>query len=487
MTLQRAVLVEEFPEFVTPWELRHAFDGQPSVLLENPGAPSALGRYAFLGGDAFLRFEVEMGAAWVGPPDMLSAQHGHPLDVLAGLLAAYRVGSPAWREGLPPFLGGAMGYLGYGLQADPGAAFRALSGDPLHVPAASLLFCGSVVAADLQARRTWRVTQAFDEVQARAEERARALMASLRERTARRAAEVFPEGLKRPVGRLTELGVRAAGFQPRVSREAYEATVQRARELIHAGTLFEVCTSQRFEGEYDGSGERLYAALRGLNPAPFAAWFRDGTFEVACSSPERFVRLDREGRVETRPIKGTRPRGGTPEEDARLKEELATAEKDRAENLMIVDLSRNDLGRVCEFGSVEVPGLCEVEAHPFTFQLVSTVVGQLRPGLGPVDVVRAAFPGGSMTGAPKVEAMRQIAAMEPTPRGVFAGSMGYLDFDGTMDLNIVIRTLVKKGSRVGFSVGGAVVADSDPHEEYQETLDKAHALVAAVEAARKGV
>lgn len=248
--------------------------------------------------------------------------------------------------------------------------------------------------------------------------------------------------------------------------------------------MFEVCTSQRFEGEYPGSGERLYAALRALNPAPFAAWLRTGSFEVACSSPERFVRLDRTGRVETRPIKGTRPRGASPGEDDRLRAELAQSEKDRAENLMIVDLSRNDLGRVCEFGSVQVPGLCEVEPHPFTFQLVSTVVGQLRAGLGPVDVVRAAFPGGSMTGAPKVEAMKQIAALEPTPRGVFAGSIGYIDFDGAMDLNIVIRTLVKRGDRVGFSVGGAVVADSEPHEEYQETLDKAHALVAAVEAAR---
>jgi para-aminobenzoate synthetase component 1 len=483
MTLKRAVVVEEFAEFVTPWELRHAFDGQPSVLLENPGAPSALGRYAFLGGDAFLRFEVEMGAAWVGPPDMLQAREGDPLDVLAKLLESYRVGPKAWREGLPPFLGGVMGYLGYGLQEGAASSFRAL-GEPLHVPAASLLFCGSVVAADLQERRTWRVTQAFDEVQARAEEKAETLMASLRERTAGRAPEVFPGGLRRPSGRLTELGVREAGFRPRVSREAYEATVQRARDEIHAGTLFEVCTSQRFEGEYEGSGERLYAALRALNPAPFAAWVRGEGFEVACSSPERFVRLDRAGRVETRPIKGTRPRGSTPEEDARLREELSSAEKDRAENLMIVDLSRNDLGRVCEFGSVQVPGLCEVEAHPFTFQLVSTVVGQLRAGLGPLDVVRAAFPGGSMTGAPKVEAMRQIAVMEPTERGVFAGSIGYVDFDGAMDLNIVIRTLVKKGSQVGFSVGGAVVADSEPHEEYRETLDKAHALVAAVEAAR---
>jgi para-aminobenzoate synthetase component 1 len=388
---------------------------------------------------------------------------------------------------MPPFLGGAVGYLGYELLSAVEPSVQLRAADELGVPEASLLFCGSVVAADLRERRTWRVGQAFDEDRERAWARAGALVASLRGRMEGGSAGPFPQGLARPAGRLDEAGVRAAGFVPRVSRAAYEETVRRAREEIVAGTLFEVCTSQRFDGEYAGSGERLYAALRAMNPAPFGAWLRMPGLEVACSSPERFVKLDRAGRVETRPIKGTRPRGRTPEEDARLRSELASSEKDRAENVMIVDLARNDLGRVCAFGSVEVPGLCEVEAHPFTFQLVSTVVGQLRAGLGPVDVLRAAFPGGSMTGAPKVEAMRQIDALEPARRGGFSGSIGYLDFDGAMDLNIVIRTLVKQGERVSFSVGGAVVADSEPGEEYRETLDKAHALVAAVEAARKGV
>ena len=488
MSMHRAVVVEEFPEFVTPWELRHAFGDGPSVLLENPGAPSELGRYAFLGGDAFLRFEVSAGGmTWAGPPEVLSLRHGNPLDVLAALLDEYRCEPVAARDGLPPFLGGAMGYLGYELLSAVEPSVLPSRRDELGVPEAVLLFCGSVVAADLVARRSWRVAQAFDEDPARAGARAAELMARLRERTATRAPELFPGGLQRPSGRLTEEGVEAAGFKPRVSRAAYEATVEQARDDICAGTLFEVCTSQRFDGTYAGSGERLYAALRALNPAPFGAWLRLEGLDIACSSPERFVKLDREGRVETRPIKGTRPRGATPGEDARLAAELASAEKDRAENLMIVDLARNDLGRVCEFGTVQVPSLCAVEAHPFTFQLVSTVVGQVRAGVGPVEVVEAAFPGGSMTGAPKVEAMRRIATLEPARRGVFAGSIGYVDFDGGMDLNIVIRTLVKQGERVSFSVGGAVVADSEPHAEYRETLDKAHALVAAVEAARKGV
>ena len=485
MTLHRAIRVQELESFATPWELRNAFGDGPSVLLENPGAPSELGRYAFLGGDPFLRYEVKLGAAWVGPPDMLQMQQGNPLDVLAGLLERYRVGSSAWRPGMPPFLGGVMGVLGYELLAAVEPSVQLRPPDFFGPPVASLLFCGSVVAADLQEKRAWRVTQAFDVVHSEAEARAEALMVRLRARTAERAPEVFPGGLARPVGRLSELGVRAAGFEPRVSREAYEQTVEQAKADIREGRLFEVCTSQRFEGRYGGTGERLYAALRALNPAPFAAWLRLDGLEVACSSPERFVRLDREGWVQTRPIKGTRPRGGSEAEDAHFREELAASEKDRAENLMIVDLARNDLGRVCEFGTVRVPHLCEVEAHPFTFQLVSTVVGRLRAGLSAVDLLRAAFPGGSMTGAPKVEAMRRIEALEPERRGVFAGSIGYVDWDGAMDLNIVIRTLEKAGERVAFSVGGAVVADSDAHEEYRETLDKAHALVAAVEAARR--
>ena len=484
MSLHRAVRVESLEPFATPWELRHAFGDEPTVLLDCPGEPSALGRYAFLGGDAFLKFEVAGGIAWLGPPDIPQAQDGNPLDVLAGVLRQHGGGASPWREGMPPFLGGAMGYLGYELLAAVEPSVRLRARDELRLPAAELYFFGSVVAADLQERRAWRVTQAFDAVASEAEVRADALMARLRARTQVRAPEIFPGGLARPAGRLSEEGVRAAGFVPRVSREAYEATVAQAKEDIRAGTVFEVCTSQRFDGAYTGTGERLYAALRALNPAPFAAWLRFPGLEVACSSPERFVRLDRAGWAETRPIKGTRPRGGTAEEDARLRAELSASEKDRAENVMIVDLARNDLGRVCEFGTVRVPRLCEVEPHPFTFQLVSTVVGKLRQGLSAVDLVRAAFPGGSMTGAPKVEAMRRIDALEPARRGVFAGSIGYLDWDGAMDLDIVIRTLVKQGERVSFSVGGAVVSDSDAAEEYRETLDKAHALVAAVEAAR---
>jgi para-aminobenzoate synthetase component 1 len=216
-----------------------------------------------------------------------------------------------------------------------------------------------------------------------------------------------------------------------------------------------------------------------------SAYLRLPGAEVLSASPERFLKLDRSGEVETRPIKGTRPRGRSEAEDLALAEHLRTAEKDRAENLMIVDLCRNDLGKVARFGSVRVTELCGVHPYEFTWQMVSNIHAQLREGLGPVELLRACFPGGSMTGAPKIEAMKIIRRLEPTARGVFSGAIGLFDFDGAIDLSIVIRTLIRAGSRLSFHVGGAIVADSDPAEEYQETLDKAHGLVLALDLSRR--
>jgi para-aminobenzoate synthetase component 1 len=239
-------------------------------------------------------------------------------------------------------------------------------------------------------------------------------------------------------------------------------------------------------GEFESGARELYEVLRAVNPAPMSAYLRLPEAEILSASPERFLKLDRSGVVETRPIKGTRPRGRSEAEDLALAEHLRTAEKDRAENLMIVDLCRNDLGKVARFGSVRVTELCGVHPYEFTWQMVSTIQAQLREGLGPVELLRACFPGGSMTGAPKIEAMKIIHRLEPTERGVFSGAIGLFDFDGAIDLAIVICTLIRSGTRLSFHVGGAIVADSDPAEEYQETLDKAHGLVLALDLARAG-
>jgi anthranilate/para-aminobenzoate synthase component I len=226
----------------------------------------------------------------------------------------------------------------------------------------------------------------------------------------------------------------------------------------------------------------LYGALREINPAPFAAWLQLPGFQVVSASPERFLRLGPDRIAESRPIKGTRPRGKDAAEDDRLGQDLANSAKDRAENVMIVDLVRNDLGRVAEIGSVAVPEMQVIEPYATVFQMVSTVQARLREDRDALDLVRACFPGGSMTGAPKIEAMKIIDALEPVKRGVYSGAIGYLDHSGVMDLSIVIRTIVCRDGRAIFGVGGAVVADSDPGAEYQETLDKAAALIAAVEA-----
>jgi len=220
--------------------------------------------------------------------------------------------------------------------------------------------------------------------------------------------------------------------------------------------------------------------LRRLSPAPFAAYLELPEVAVAGSSPERFLKLEADGRVESRPIKGTRPRGPTPETDELLAAELAASAKDRAENLMIVDLVRNDLGRVCRIGSIAVPELMAIESYATVFQMVSTVTGRLRPDCDATDLIRAAFPPGSMTGAPKIAAMRILDAIEPVRRGIYSGAIGYLDARGGADLAVVIRTLLVKDGRAYLHAGGAVVADSDPVAEYIESLDKARALLAAV-------
>jgi para-aminobenzoate synthetase component I len=263
------------------------------------------------------------------------------------------------------------------------------------------------------------------------------------------------------------------------SHEAYIKAVQKARQYIIDGDIFEVNLSQRFEAEIALPPWDLYFRLRSLNPAPFSAFLDFGELAVAGSSPERFLRC-RGDRVETRPIKGTIRRGSTPEEDEANARWLLNSEKDRAENMMIVDLERNDLGRVCRYGSVKVSELAILEKYPTVYHLTSTVTGRLREGISPVDLLKATFPGGSITGAPKVRSMEIIEELEPTRRGIYTGSLGYIGFDGNLDLNIIIRTFIIKGRKAYFQLGGAVVYDSDPESEYQETLDKGKALFKAL-------
>jgi para-aminobenzoate synthetase component 1 len=259
------------------------------------------------------------------------------------------------------------------------------------------------------------------------------------------------------------------------TKDGYADAVERVKEYIKEGDVYQVNLSQRFEAGYEGSGWGLYKRLREINPAPFAAYLNFGDRKVLSSSPERFLLVQGDV-IETRPIKGTRSRSANSDEDRRLQKELLMSDKDKAEHLMIVDLERNDLGKVCAYGSVEVSDFEILESYQTVHHLVSTVRGRLRFGTTAVDCIRACFPGGSITGAPKVRAMQIIDEIEPEGRGLYTGCIGYISLNGRMDLNIVIRTMIYSGGRIYFNVGGGIVADSEPHGEYQETLDKASAL-----------
>ena len=375
-----------------------------------------------------------------------------------------------------PFVGGGVGYLSYDLchfiERLPTTAV-----DDLQLPECYLGFYDVVLAFDHLEGKTYIVSTGFPEL-TETERMARARY---------RLDEMKSQfsGTRVPTSSSVPAGPAAAGLTGGFTHDRYVAAVEKARQYIIAGDIFEVNISQRFETELTINPYDLYRRLRQINPAPFASYLGFDDVTIVSASPERFLRL-RGDRVETRPIKGTRPRGRGLGEDQALARELLNSPKDRAENIMIVDLERNDLGRVCRYGTVRVTELTILEVFPTVFHLTSTVEGRLRKGKNSTDLLKATFPGGSITGAPKVRAMEIIDELEPTRRSVYTGNIGYLGFDGSLDLNIVIRTFIVKDGRAYFQVGGAVVYDSDPEEEYQETLDKARALISALNLPAEG-
>jgi para-aminobenzoate synthetase component I len=435
------------------------------VLLDSARVDPRLGRWSYVAADPFLRLTSKDGRITSGERGFT----GDPFAVLQRALAHYRLEHDL---ALPvPFQTGAVGYLGYELahhiERLPHPARDDLAFSDLVVGLYDV-----VLAFDLHARRAWLLASGFPETTPEASMHRRKARADLFATRLERASEVGTV----PAGSGAEVAIRS-----NFTRPAYEAAVRRVVDYILAGDIFQANLSQRFLTELpDGlDAFGLYRRLRARNPAPFAALLDFGEVAIASASPERFLEL-RGRRVETRPIKGTRPRGATPEEDARLGAELLGSEKDRAENVMIVDLLRNDLSRVCRDHSVQAPEICALESFATVHHLVSTVTGELRPGLDAVDLLRATFPGGSITGAPKIRAMEIIAELEPTARGPYCGSIGWLGFDGWMDTSVTIRTYAVRGRTVAFQAGGGIVADSEPAAEYEETLDKARALIEAL-------
>jgi para-aminobenzoate synthetase component 1 len=466
-------LVKSLDATLSPVAAAEHFLGQPHLLLlDSASDPERLGRHSFL----------------TAAPVAVARQKG-PTDRSA-LQQARHLLAPFRREpepGLPPFQGGIAGYLAY----DYGAILEQLPRhrhDDLALPDAVLGLYDWVIAWDHAAGAAWIISTGIGTDGTTSPDRARERLEWVTHLLGTHPAGAAGRRLTGYHGSApapsfaASLGDRASGIGLRstFTRQGYLNAVARVREYILAGDIFQANLSQRFEAPLEEDPWTLYRRLREVNPAPFAAYLENDGVAVASASPERFLQLDPEGWVETRPIKGTRPRGYVPIHDAALARALWDSEKDRAENLMIVDLLRNDLSRVCRPGSVRVPKLFALEEYRTVHHLVSTVTGQLAPGRDAADLLEATFPGGSITGAPKIRAMEIIAELEPSQRGIYCGSIGYLSVTGAMDTSIVIRTIVAAGTRITFSVGGGIVADSDPEEEYQETLDKGRALVTAL-------
>jgi para-aminobenzoate synthetase component 1 len=471
-------LVEELTPAPSPWEAASRFAGYAFFLfLDSAANDSSLARYSFVTADPFATLFVRGADVFAPAPKRYPS--GDPWGALSEYLAPFRT-APV--PGLPPFQGGAAGLFGYGLchhveRVPPPRR------DEFRVPDMAVGLYDWVLAFDHAAGRAWVIATGFPQ---RLE--AGRQWAASRLRWARAVLDREPG----PGWPLAPLGTSVSdlhsalelpglpGITSNFSRAAYLRAVRRAIDYVHAGDCYQVNLSQRLLHRATIPPLQLYDRLRRRNPAPFAGYFDLGDFVIASASPERFMRVEGNA-VETRPIKGTRPRGTTPAADAQQWRALLQSAKDRAENVMIVDLLRNDLGRVCAYGSVHVEALCRLESYPTVHHLVSEVRGRLRPGMGPVDLLQAAFPGGSVTGAPKVRAMEIIAELEPTARGPYCGSLGYIGFDGSMDTNILIRTFTIGKGWIQFPVGGGIVADSTPEDEYAETLHKAEGLLRALQ------
>ena len=462
---------------------------ESSFWLDSADAPTWLAQCSYMGtsagpGERHLTYDVDAAATTVRTPAGEEVRHGSIFDLLEQQMEEIQAEPPIGVDrGL---IGGYVGYLGYELKADCGSS-NAHSSD---LPDAALMFANRVVAVDHARQRTHVfalvANDAVDGPKSADMERFSvhqhervAQMAWLEEATRLAAAAICDPPTERPLDPPSEPGSQVT-FRCGRGRTQYLADIERSQADLAAGESYEVCLTDQISTDASPDPFALYRRLRRSNPSPFAAFLRFGDTAIVSSSPERFLSVGRDGAVQARPIKGTISRAEDPSEDAARRAELAGDEKTRAEHLMIVDLLRNDLGRVSEVDSVRVPDLMVVEPYATVHQVVSTVTGQLEEGRSPVECVRNCFPGGSMTGAPKERTMEIIDELEDEARGVYSGAIGYFGVDGAVDLSIVIRTIVIRPGRTTIGAGGAIVMQSDPEEEFDEILLKARAPMAAI-------
>src|SRR5437870_2177150 len=445
-----------------------------AFLLESVEGGEHVGRYSFLGKDPFLILRARDGHTTIERGGRTSESDRPFVDTLRGLMADFR--SPFVPE-LPRFTGGAVGYLGYGAAS----WFEPVLGD----------LGAGVDGSDQAGFMLFDTVLAFDHVQHRILIIANARITADDDleslyQFACAKIDFLERELERNLSKSRHTSSTGVQMASNHTREKFEQQVRTAKEYIAAGDIYQVVLSQRFEAEISADPFTVYRALRHVNPSPYMYFIRMGGVSVVGSSPEMLVRVEGP-RVETHPIAGTRRRGRTDEEDMRLAEELKRNEKERAEHVMLVDLGRNDVGRVCEYGSVRVPQFMGLERFSHVMHLTSIVEGKLADDRDRLDALVSCFPAGTVSGAPKVRAMQIIRELEPLPRGLYAGAVGYVDFAGNLDFCIAIRTVIMSKGKAYVQAGAGIVIDSNPTAEYEETRDKARALMTALELAQQGL
>ena len=443
-----------------------------AFLLESVEGGEQVGRYSFLGKDPFLILRSRGGKTLIDRAGQTSESDKPFVPMLRELMAEFH--SPMV-PGLPRFTGGAVGYLGY----DAAAWF-----EPVTLQA-------TAEVEDEAGYMLFDTVLAFDHVRHRILIIANARITGGEDleslyQFARAKIEFVERELERTLSKAVPVERQPIQITSNVTRNEFEGMVRTAKEYIAAGDIYQVVLSQRFETGFDAEPFMAYRALRHVNPSPYMYFLRMGDRAIVGSSPEMLVRVEGKS-MQTHPIAGTRPRGHLEEEDRRLAEELRHSEKECAEHVMLVDLGRNDLGRVAEYGTVKVPTYMTIERYSHVMHLVSKVVGQLAAGEDRLDALVSCFPAGTVSGAPKVRAMEIIAELENLRRGVYAGAVGYLDFAGNLDFCITIRTVVIKKNRAYVQAGAGIVADSSPAAEYEETRDKARGIIQALELAQRGL
>ncbi len=461
--MRRAKIIE-FESNLTSTELFQEIKiGKYPFLLDSGMDPNKLGRYSYMGANPFLVIKSNQSKVMIEEGEKVQRLNKDLLEVLREQLELYKVE----KEEIP-FVGGGVGYFSYELahllEELPNTVEK-----QVDIPECIMGFYDGIIIIDHKKNKKYIAAIGIRESQEEIIKRIRQGIENGEKKQAKK--------LKSKISPKTILKNRE--IKSNMTKDYYLNSIKELKNYIYSGDIYQVNFTQRFSCKFEEDSYELYKNLKEINPAPFAAYYDFGDGEIVSSSPERFIKLSN-NILEARPMKGTRPRGKDRIEDEKLKTELVTSEKDKAELLMIVDLMRNDISRVAKKGSVKVTELFHLEEYATVHQMVATVKGELKSELSAIDVIKNTFPGGSITGAPKIRAMEIIDELEPTTRNVYTGSIGYIGFNGDMDMNIAIRTMIIKDKVAYFQVGGGIVWDSDPLEEYEESLVKGRALVKAL-------